>query len=65
MYSVKLYYSLLVTRYSLLSSRPLRLVVRTPGSHPGNTGSTPVGVTQQEQERIIKHLNICYLKPEN
>jgi hypothetical protein len=27
------------------ATRPLRLVVRTLGSHPSNTGSTPVGVT--------------------
>lgn len=26
-------------------TRPLRLTVRTPGFHPGNTGSIPVGVT--------------------
>lgn len=26
-------------------TRPLRLTVRTPGSHPGNTGSIPVEVT--------------------
>lgn len=31
---------------SLVDIRPLRPVVKTPGSHPGNTGSIPVGVTK-------------------
>ncbi len=31
--------------------RPYRLAVRTPGSHPGNPGSIPGGVTKSELER--------------
>ncbi len=30
---------------------PYRLAVRTPGSHPGNPGSIPGGVTRSELER--------------
>ena len=33
--------------------RPYRLAVRTPGSHPGNPGSIPGGVTKKTFWRII------------
>ena len=40
----------------LLSRRPIwphRLTVRTPGSHPGNRGSIPRGVTNKSTHRKV------------
>jgi hypothetical protein len=41
--------------------RPHRLVVRTPGFHPGNRGSIPLGVTRNE-EVTVRWL-FCFCNP--
>lgn len=38
--------------FETLYLRPRRLMVRSPASHAGNTGSNPVGVTN-EKARFI------------
>ncbi len=35
----------------IVEARPHRLVVRIPGSHPGNRGSTPRGVTKTKHRQ--------------
>ena len=54
--------------FVLITIRPLRLMVRTPGFHPDNRGSIPLGVTKKEHEiscsfflffRIINNI-LCY-----
>src|SRR3989338_1343199 len=41
-------YQVEYAKNSRIDIRPLRLTVRTSGFHPGNRGSTPLGVTKRD-----------------
>ena len=41
---------------------PYRLAVRTPGSHPGNPGSIPGGVTRSVIHNLAESPSFCLLE---
>ena len=43
--------------------RPYRLAVRTPGSHPGNPGSIPGGVTKKHSGGLFPSFFMIYHCP--
>ena len=47
------------------SRRPHRSAVRTPGFHPGNTGSIPVGVTILQKQPPLSERLFCFLDLHN